>query len=333
MWKINDIEWIDFELTSFCNIKCNGCWRETNESAPRVLNKDILPYELIVERFKKEDFPSMRIINFCGSVDEPCTHPDFFKIIDYFKTWNCHINVATNGSLRTTKWWTQLGKKLKDTTHAITFGIDGLEDTHHIYREGSNYKKVINNAKAFMDAGGIANWQFIEFEHNRHQLEVAEQLSVELGFSKFKIIRSTRNTYKDPNKIINTDRTEKTTQSVIKCKYGHQERIFVNHMGMLVPCCYVNGPTMRYIADRNTRSDYRRLLDECQGELGISLYYNSVEEVIEGDLWTSIIDKWETDNPLPECAQKCKHNIRDEFENRYNPNKYDMEKVKNNVCK
>jgi MoaA/NifB/PqqE/SkfB family radical SAM enzyme len=320
MWKTKEIEWIDFEITSFCNIKCNGCLRETEPAVQSLLNSKYLPYELIVKRFTEEELPNLQIANFCGSVDEPCSHPELFKILDYFKGWKTppHINIATNGSLKTINWWTRLGEHLKGYKHAVAFALDGLEDTHHIYREGSNYNKVLNNAKAFIQAGGNAIWQFIEFEHNEHQLEEAEQLSKDLGFFKFKIIRSTRDTYKS-NTIKNTERTEKKESSRIECRYGNQKRIFVNHLGAMIPCCYVNAATLKYLATKKPAGDdYKMMLEDAGAELDISLEYNTVDEIIHGDLWTGIISSWNTDTPIKTCEKKCKKNFRDEFENRYN---------------
>lgn len=317
MWTLDTIEWIDLELTSFCNIKCNGCLRENEIAVKDLLNDKVLSYDLIIEKIKYEDFPNIKIINFCGSIDEPCSHPDFFKIIDYFKKWDAHINVATNGSLKTTKWWTQLAEKLNGYHHSVTFAIDGLEDTHSIYRQGSSYNKVLNNAKAFMKAGGHANWQFIEFEHNKHQLDEAHDLSKKLGFKKFKIIRSTRQIYRSKN-ISNTKRLDVKESSRIECKYGKEKRIFINHLGMLIPCCHINGPTLKYMGSSVAQTDYQNLLEKCGSELAVSLKYNTFDEILHSDVWNGITSSWDTETPIKQCELKCKKNFRDEFEHRYN---------------
>ena len=72
------------------------------------------------------------------------------------------------------------------------FGIDGLEDTNHIYRQGTVFKQIIRNVKAFIQAGGRAQWDFIVFKHNEHQVEKAGELSKKLGFEIFSIKRSNR---------------------------------------------------------------------------------------------------------------------------------------------
>ena len=57
----------------------------------------------------------------------------------------------------------------------IIFGIDGLEDTNHIYRKNVKWKKLEENIKIYIKYGGTASWQFIVFEHNKHQENIAKQ--------------------------------------------------------------------------------------------------------------------------------------------------------------
>jgi len=66
----------------------------------------------------------------------------------------------------------------------IDFGIDGLEDTNHMYRRGVKFDTAINNAHAFIQAGGKAQWNWLVFKHNEHQIDQARMLSSILGFEK-----------------------------------------------------------------------------------------------------------------------------------------------------
>ena len=43
----------------------------------------------------------------------------------------------------------------------------------------------MENAKAFIDAGGNARWYFIEFQHNYHQIEQAQSMASDMGFKQF----------------------------------------------------------------------------------------------------------------------------------------------------
>ena len=306
MWKAKQIEWIDIELTSFCNISCQGCFRVISKYADDINNKQVLSYDLIKKRFKKEDFPNIKIINFCGSVDEPTTHPEFFAILEYFKQWNCHINIATNGSTKTDQWWARVGDLLKDTSHAVTWGIDGADSTSELYRVGSNFLKVQKNFRAFIKAGGCAIWQFIVFEHNEHQHEDAKQLATAEGFSSFKTIYSHRKV--GPKAVEN--KIEETPY--IDCKYLAQQRIFVNHMGNVIPCCHLNSETLEWAAGRNNLTSYGDMLNDEGGKLAINLEYNTLEEIVEGDVFNNIVDSWK-DFSIPKCYQTCKKKKHDKF--------------------
>lgn len=185
------VEWIDIELTSFCNIHCYKCFREVSDYANKINNTTYISLDLIKERFKPENFPHLKDINFCGSVDEATSHPDFLNIIKYFSTWGVHINIATNGSLRKSEWWEKLAQALPKH-HNVTFGIDGINGVSQIYRIGSKEDIVKKNYRAFIGAGGRATWQFIIFPHNEHQKELVKEIAKKEGFRKVKFIHSHR---------------------------------------------------------------------------------------------------------------------------------------------
>jgi MoaA/NifB/PqqE/SkfB family radical SAM enzyme len=308
---MDTIEWLDIELTSFCNIRCKGCFREISTKADKILNKEYLDLDTIKEKFKKDQFSNIKIINFCGSVDEPTTHPQFFDIIQYFAEWNAHINIATNGSLRTEKWWKTLAEILPEN-HRVTWGIDGADKTSEIYREGSNFEKVKRNFRAFNAAGGKSNWQFIVFEHNEHQLEEAKQIAKQEGFKDFKTIISHRKDTKEVKpKQEEIDNVEELTE--ISCKYGNQKRIFINHMGNVIPCCHYNSKMLEYSVTNKVKDQFEELLEEYDYKNTINLKSVTVEQAIHSDIWNGIIQSWSSDTPSPRCSQVCKQLKRDKF--------------------
>lgn len=311
MWSMDTIEWIDIELTSFCNIQCKGCFRVISNQADKILNKSYIDLETIKTRFKKEQFPNIKIINFCGSVDEPTTHPQFFEIIDHFAEWNCHINIATNGSLRTTKWWSELAERLPNS-HRVTWGIDGSDELSEVYREGSSFKKVEQNYKAFIASGGKAVWQFIVFEHNEHQLDTAKELAKSEGFKDFKTIISHR---KDTKSV--TPKQEQIDnvqeESYISCKYKDQNRIFINHTGNIIPCCHLNSKMLEYNTSGIIKDNFEQLLNDHDYKNTINLNEVGINEAISSNIWNEIIGSWNTNSPLPRCEQVCKKLKRDKF--------------------
>ena len=189
MWHKDTVEWIDIELTSYCNIHCPGCLRqEMNNEVGHILNKSYIKLNDLKKWIPPGYLPNLQVIKFCGSVDEPTTHPQFIDIVDYFLSFT-GVNIATNGSTRTVNFWKELGERKV----SVFFGIDGIDQQSlEQYRVGSNFKKVQENWRTFINAGGKATWQFIVFDHNHHLMEKAKQMSIDEGFKKFRTIWSHR---------------------------------------------------------------------------------------------------------------------------------------------
>ena len=93
------------------------------------------------------------------------------------------LEVYTNGALRSARWWAELARRFKSLK--VVFAIDGLEDTHAIYRRGTSFAKAAENARAFIAAGGRAQWDFLVFRHNERQVEEARRRARDWGFAAF----------------------------------------------------------------------------------------------------------------------------------------------------
>ena len=317
MWSSETLEWIDIELTSFCNIKCKGCFRVLSKEADKILNKTYLDVDVIKEKFKKEMFPNIKIINFCGSVDEPTSHPQFFEIVDHFAQWDCHMNVATNGSIRTTDWWERLAKKLPKS-HRVTWGIDGSDELSEVYREGSSFKKVQQNYRAFIKAGGQAIWQFIVFEHNEHQMETAKQMAKDEGFKKFLTIISHRKDTKEikhKKKLASLPKNPvpASEKPCITCKYGSQKRIFVNHMGNVIPCCHLNSKMLEFAVNNKVKDRFEEFLVEHDYMNDINLANVTLDQAMNSKVWNSIKNSWNEDSRIGKCESVCAEKKRDVF--------------------
>lgn len=180
-FKIDEYQ---LEITTYCNAACPQCPRNiSGGSVNPHLPLCHLSRETIDRAFTPELCSRTRQIFFCGSYGDPIVHPDFLDILRDFRSKNptLWLYIHTNGGVHDTAWWTELAKILNGYGK-IDFGIDGLEDTNHLYRRGVNFDKAINNAQAFIQAGGKAQWNYIVFKHNEHQIETARMLSQIIGF-------------------------------------------------------------------------------------------------------------------------------------------------------
>ena len=186
---------VHLELTHRCNAACPMCSRNMSGGAT---NPNLPLTELHLEDVKRIFSPTfirqLKQIYACGNYGDPIVARDCLPVFRYFREHNPDLNLClhTNGSARRTEWWQKLAEVLKPGPHYLRFGIDGLQDTNHIYRRGTNWTVIMRNAKAFIEAGGRAEWDFLVFRHNEHQVEQARELAAELGFAKFYVRKTGR---------------------------------------------------------------------------------------------------------------------------------------------
>ena len=217
-WNKNELRQIHVELTNACNAACPLCVRFYNNS-PNI-RPDLEVGQITLAKFKKyfppEIIQQCHLMMFCGVHGDPGTARDLLEICEYISSIPsaCNITMNTNGGMRKPEWWSRLGKLFHDNYWHLTFSIDGLEDTNHLYRRNVNWNSLIANAKAFIDAGGYAKWDYLIFKHNEHQLDQARQLSLELGFKEF-----------IPKKALGVDNGVELVPMPVRDKHGNLDYI------------------------------------------------------------------------------------------------------------
>ena len=169
-----------FEPTTFCNAHCPQCPRfDENGFVHSAVNLSHLPLH-IVQGITRETMPNLSRVQFQGDKGDPCMHPQIFEMLDHFSFTDA-VLMSTNGSLHSTKWWTEMAS-IKNLI--VTFSIDGLEDTNHLYRVNLKFDKIMANAQAFIDAGGRAVWKCLVWKHNQHQVNEIKERAQKMGFHR-----------------------------------------------------------------------------------------------------------------------------------------------------
>jgi len=180
------------EMTDYCNAACPMCNRFDWDLnlVKGVTNAHHTTLEFVKEKIGVEIISRLKGWICQGTYGDAVMNPETLEIFKYLKEVNPTIGITmiTNGGARNTDFW----KTLAGLKVGVTFSIDGLEDTNHLYRRNVKWDRLMKNVNAFIGSGGSASWNFLVFKHNQNQIEDAEQLSKELGFKNFEYAFSER---------------------------------------------------------------------------------------------------------------------------------------------
>lgn len=286
MLAFDEIRRVHVELTTRCNARCPMCVRnyrgyDYNSGYPlcelslqdfqKIFPPDVLgsimqsdpPVNGLIPR--KYDFQGFL---FNGNLGDFGSARDGAEIVSYLVDHGVPVSINTNGSVRSPAWWARLALPNVE----IGFALDGLADTHHLYRQDTDWSRILANARAFIDCGGRAVWRFVPFDHNRHQEQACRELSERMGFVRFENIYDGRDntpvftrdgkfshqigedsrpqdavpdlqpllqnhiTWFDHRTVtLTTDRPELN----IQCIHKRNREIYVAADGSVYPCCYL----------------------------------------------------------------------------------------------
>lgn len=317
MFRLIHVRDIHLEITSKCQARCPMCARRIHGG---ILNPLITLNEITLDIFKKwfdiEFIKQLESLFMCGNLGDPIIAQDTLEIFQYLKSINPNIRLSmhTNGSARDLDWWKQLA--LVDVR--IVFGIDGLIDTHHLYRVSTDWNKIIDNAKAFIEAGGRAEWHMLVFKHNEHQIDDCRKLSIELGFKNFSI-KNTSRFHEDKFHVLNeagytshilypTDtsitlstkvkQSLKIDHEVIRCKAKKHSQIYIAANGNVSPCCWLD--YQWELPNKNTKIEFNDRIGNIP-----NLNNQTLSEIFDSEYFNKIENTWLDGKPLKECSRQC----------------------------
>lgn len=339
MFKFSELQSVHVEITNNCQAHCPMCSRNHRGGLenPNIKINDwnFNDFQMI---FNQEVCNQINSIFFCGNFGDPIINNDLANMCKHASdnNPNIHVRIHTNGGARSKYWWRSLVQKLPKN-HMVIFGIDGLEDTHALYRIGTKYEQVIENAGAFIDAGGTAEWVFIKFRHNEHQVDKARQRARELGFKLFTVKHSTRfleEKFKVLDKSGNTIyHIEPPTNnqvtlispdmikgyqswvngSKIECYVQQEKEIYIDAYKKIFPCCflastpynYTEATDLTFPVRQQIKKQYVELVESLGGIEQLDATHIGIKNVLTSDSWQTVWNYYWNDYKLIVCARTC----------------------------
>lgn len=278
---MREIKVLHLEPTDVCQAKCPLCLRELDPGFRKDL-KHHLRLEQIQAHISDQVIAGLDKMFMCGVYGDPAAGYYTQDIYRYFRKINPGITLGmnTNGGLQSTFWWRSLGKIINCHKDYCVFSIDGLEDTNHIYRKNVNWNTIMNNARAFIEAGGNAHWDMLVYEHNQHQVDACEQLARDMGFRWFRAKISKRGFTDQLKAPIGWHLPPAKNEKII-CHALKEESMYINAQGQLFACCWLSG-RQPWLTDQHPN-------------------------LVNDDIKTVSLT-WNTDNPHPTCKNICSSN-------------------------
>ena len=262
-------------------------------------------------------------------------------MIEYLLQHGGRTSISTNGAVGSVDMWRRIGN-LAQQYHKMFFiqwCIDGHRETNHIYRVNTKWNVLERNINAFCETVGEytarAQWVFIVFDHNEHELDIAKQHAERLGF-KFATRTGMRNSYnnwvaelgkknnkqkkvitttgdkehkrKDEvyklDKLIANNEVDNSIINTISCKYVHEGEVFIGSNLSMWPCCFL------YDSKFKNRENIVEKLSEYNDGWN-SLKEHSIEEIMQHPWYDKVLE--ESWNPthnkhMNRCIRTCAYN-------------------------
>ena len=315
---LRNIGVLHLEPTDVCQAACALCARETDTT----FKKDRQHHLSMGQLLKVFDKGKIRVLDkmfMCGNYGDPAAGKYTLDIYKQFRQINSNIvlGMNTNGGIQNTVWWYELARIMNQPRDYVVFSIDGLEDTNHLYRISTDFDKIMQNAQAFITAGGVAKWHMLVFAHNEHQIEEARTMSKQMGFVDFSIKHTSRfkqdylqviddagrpthrikPTQTSLDMIPLAEAAQKEVKPHIVCKAQKFKQLYVSACGNVSPCCWLD---MEWIPPmQESRIDYMEKISEFP-----NLHRKTLKEIFDGGFFSKVEAQWGTVG-LKECTKQC----------------------------
>jgi len=244
-----NIKVLHLESTDVCQAACPLCARETDKNFRKDQQHHLDMYK-ITKVFDADRIAELDKMFMCGNYGDPAAGKYTLNIYREFRKLNKNIvlGMNTNGGLQNTLWWHELGCIFNQSQDYAVFSIDGLESTNHVYRKNVTWSKLMQNAQAFIEAGGSAHWDMLVYKHNQHQVDECEQLARDMGFKWFRAKVSKRG-FTDRLEAPISWQAPNVVGTKINCHALNEQSLYIDAQGHESPCCWLGSRQQDFVTD------------------------------------------------------------------------------------
>lgn len=128
------LEWIQIEISSYCNGKCVYCPHTEYQKnwQNRYLTMEL--FQNLIPAFAKTNLVHLQ------GWGEPFTHPEFFDMLRAAKEAGCMVGTTTNGSLLSRE---KIEALVKEDLDLIGFSLAGIDERNDSIRRGTSIRKTL----------------------------------------------------------------------------------------------------------------------------------------------------------------------------------------------
>ena len=296
---------LHIEVTNRCTLECPACPRTTWKN---ILKRPVEKADLDIDSFEKfldcKGGKKIERLLLCGDYGDCIYYPHLFEFIQRFR--HKKFDLMTNGSYRPKEFWQKLSELLGEGD-TITFGIDGLEDTNHLYRKNSDWPSIMLALDIMSKSKAKVLWQTIVFSFNHDKLKEIKKFAESKGaeFFAIKTHRYGDDSLRPPEELIEINyefREEFNSNTPIVIEPQCETERVVTSDGYFLPCDWIRNPQTFYKSDLwKNRSDWidNLLINQISLDQGIELVKKWKNLVLEKSV-----------NGSPNLDQICKMRCR-----------------------
>jgi MoaA/NifB/PqqE/SkfB family radical SAM enzyme len=193
---------IVIDPSNVCQLSCPGCVHSQNSELVTQFDwPNATMAEPLLTRLLKLYGPTAIGVYFCN-YGEPLLNLKTPRLIRMAKTYLASTALSTSMSVQRfdAEAYVRSGLDL------MIISIDGAtQAVYERFRRGGNLELVLENLAGLVEAKRqlgsrtpVLSWNFLAFEHNAHEIPVAETMARKLGMNVFRVVRPFDVSWDDP---------------------------------------------------------------------------------------------------------------------------------------